>query len=46
MNNPIIDLFNDQNKKFVKVCAPMVRYSKYVLNEFTIINLQNVLLLH
>lgn len=30
MNNPVIELLNDDNKKFVKVCAPMVRYSKYV----------------
>ncbi|KAL4122669.1 hypothetical protein QTP88_014954 [Uroleucon formosanum] len=27
-NNPVIDLFDDPNKKFVKVCAPMVRYSR------------------
>lgn len=27
-NNPVIELFNDESKKFVKICAPMVRYSK------------------
>jgi len=27
-NNPVIDLFDDPNKKFVKICAPMVRYSR------------------
>ncbi|XP_025408208.1 tRNA-dihydrouridine(20a/20b) synthase [NAD(P)+]-like isoform X2 [Sipha flava] len=26
--NSVVELFNDENKKFVKVCAPMVRYSK------------------
>lgn len=30
-NNPVIELFNDESKKFVKICAPMVRYSKLVL---------------
>lgn len=27
-NNPVIDLFDDPSKKFVKICAPMVRYSR------------------
>lgn len=31
MNNPVIELLNDENKQFIKVCAPMVRYSKYVI---------------
>ncbi|XP_050540695.1 tRNA-dihydrouridine(20a/20b) synthase [NAD(P)+]-like [Daktulosphaira vitifoliae] len=28
MTNSVLDLFNNENLAFVKVCAPMVRYSK------------------